>query len=151
MKPNTSLNMLMSLTLNQKMNLCVLPILWSICTAKFLRHFVVFFDFLKISSFQNEKLATQADQKWTSRWAWNEMLAQISPNEILAIQMWKFTRINNLFMEMCNNVEWCIPLEQIFFYVLQKKLPNICHFEVRDNLVSFTTWLTIKRTTITIG
>ena len=53
----------------------LISILWSICTAKFLRHFVVFFDFLKISSFQNEKLATQADQKWTPRWAWNEMLA----------------------------------------------------------------------------
>ena len=34
--------------------------------------------FCKISSVQNEKLATQADQKWTPRWAWNEMLAGFS-------------------------------------------------------------------------
>ena len=42
----------------------------------FLDILLSFFDFLKMSSFQNEKLATQADQKWTPRWAWNEMLAR---------------------------------------------------------------------------
>ena len=39
-------------------------------------HCLDFSDLLKISSVQNEKVATQADQKWTPRWAWNEMLAK---------------------------------------------------------------------------
>ena len=49
MKWSTSLNILMILILNQYTNFSVLPILWSICKAKFFKHCLVFIIFCKIS------------------------------------------------------------------------------------------------------
>ena len=141
MKPSTSLNMLMSLILNQNMNFGILPILWSICKAKIFRHCLVFFIFCKISSVQNEKLATQADQKWTPRWAWNEMLADFS-----TLYQFIFSRRNlddqwNLtFCTVTSKIVWqstkvVFSKHHIFPY---EKFS--CHLEPYSLMKSLTRW-----------